>query len=58
MKTAKIAVAAAVLATLPAASFAMGCSYGKHTPTTAQISCADGTTYNAETGTCVPVTSS
>lgn len=56
MKTMKTTIAALVLTVAPMSAFAMGCNYGNHTPTTAQISCAEGLTLDAATGTCVPLT--
>ncbi len=52
----KIILSAAVLAVLPGLSFAM-CSGDSHSNQEA-MSCADGTQWDAETATCVPVTSS
>ena len=49
--TIKTLLSAAAIAVLPAVSFAM-CSGEKHQATT----CADGTQYDAETGTCKVVT--
>ncbi|WP_298433892.1 hypothetical protein [uncultured Jannaschia sp.] len=54
MKTVKLVLAAAILTGAPGLALAQGCSYGKQQ--SAQMSCAPGTTLNAETGTCVPVT--
>ena len=53
MKT-KTTLVAALLALSPTFAFAMGCSYGAHTETTA-MSCAEGMVMDAETNTCVPV---
>jgi len=50
----KTLLSALALTVLPSLALAMGCSSYEHT--TAQMSCADGTAYDAETGTCVPVT--
>ena len=49
----KTAFAAAALALLPALASAAGCGH----ETTAQMSCAEGQTWDAETRTCVPTTS-
>ncbi len=50
----KIATIALALTLAPTLSFAMGCNYGKHTQ---QVqSCAQGSTYDTTTGTCVPAT--
>ena len=49
----KTAFAAAVLALLPALASAAGCDHAN----TAQMSCAEGTTWDAESQTCVPTTS-
>ena len=49
----KTTIIAAILALTPAIGFAMGCSGAKHDTA---MSCAEGTMYNAETGTCAPVT--
>ena len=53
MKTTKLLIAAATLAVLPSLGFAM-CSDKGHEDVV--MSCADGMTYDAETGTCVTVT--
>ena len=53
----KTLLTALTLTVLPTFAFAMGCSFGSH-ETTAQMSCAEGTAFDAETGTCVPVTTS
>lgn len=47
----KIALSAAVLALLPTLGFAAGCNYDKQA-----MSCADGSTYDSESGTCVATT--
>ncbi|RED14052.1 adenylosuccinate lyase [Pontivivens insulae] len=47
----KTAIVAALLILSPAAAFAAGCS-GSHQA----MSCADGTTYDAQSGTCVATT--
>ncbi len=52
----KTLLSALALTVLPGLAFA-GCSGFSHT-TTAQMSCADGMVYNADTQTCVPVASS
>lgn len=54
MKTVKFAFAAAVLMGAPSLAAAQECNWQKER--TAQISCAPGSTLNADTGTCVPVT--
>lgn len=53
--TLKTAMAAFVLALTPALASAE-CSWGKQEQIT--MSCADGTQYDAETQTCVPVSTS
>lgn len=53
----KILLTALTLTALPSLALAMGCSYGSH-DTTAQMSCAEGTTFDSESGSCVPVTTS
>jgi len=47
----KIALVTAVLMA-PSISFAMGCSSGKHKQA---MSCAEGSTYDSATQTCLPV---
>ncbi|WP_299505570.1 chitin binding peritrophin-A domain-containing protein [uncultured Roseobacter sp.] len=47
--TIKTLAAAVALTIIPAVSFAAGCSYDKQTT----MSCAPGTAYDAQTGTCV-----
>lgn len=54
MKTKTLAVALA-LTLAPGLSLAMGCNYGTHQQQA--MTCAPGTTFNAETNTCVPTTS-
>lgn len=54
MKTKTVLVALA-LTLAPTLSVAMGCNYGKQEQQA--MSCAPGTTFNAETNTCVPTTS-
>lgn len=51
----KTLLTALVLTVLPSLAMAMGCGFS-HTTTTAQISCADGTTYDAASESCVPIT--
>lgn len=53
MKTTKTLIAAATLAVLPTLGFAM-CSGKSHEDVV--MTCADGTTYDAESRTCVTVT--
>ena len=50
----KTTLAALTLTLLPGLALAQGCSHAK----TTAMSCADGTMPDAETGTCVPVTTS
>lgn len=50
----KTTIIAAILALSPAIGFAMGCS-STHEVT---MTCADGTMWNAETSTCVPLSTS
>lgn len=52
----KTILVAAVLALVPALSFAEGCMFGEHGSETAAMSCAEGTMMDADTQTCVPVT--
>ena len=54
MKTTALLATLAVLA-LPQIATAMGCS-GAHSKETASMSCAEGTSFDAETKRCVPVT--
>ena len=54
MKTKTLAVALA-LTLAPTLGLAMGCNYGKHEQQA--MSCAAGTTFDADTNTCVPTTS-
>ncbi|MEM9757385.1 MAG: hypothetical protein AAF914_15390, partial [Pseudomonadota bacterium] len=51
----KTLITAFFLALTPAAAFAEGCSWG-HIETTS--SCAEGATWDAEAGACVPIVSS
>ncbi|UWR21312.1 hypothetical protein [Sulfitobacter sp. S190] len=44
----KITLAAVLLTALPSLAAAAGCSYGKQA-----MSCAEGSIYDSETGTCV-----
>lgn len=50
----KTLLSALALIALPSLALAMGCSGYEHT--TAQMSCADGMVYDAETQNCVPTT--
>ncbi len=50
----KTALAALTLTLLPGLALAQGCDHAKSTA----MSCADGMMPDAETGTCVPVTTS
>jgi hypothetical protein len=50
----KTTLVAALLALSPTFAFAMGCSHGAHTETTA-MSCAEGHVMDDEKGTCVPI---
>lgn len=54
MKTKTLAIALA-LVVAPTLSFAMGCSYGKHEQQA--MTCAEGSTYDSQTQSCVPTTS-
>lgn len=56
MKTLKITTVAAVLTLVPAMSFAMGCGFGSKSQQ-AQT-CIQGSAWDAETQTCVPIASS
>lgn len=51
MNAFKTFLAAAALVTLPGAALAGGCNWTKHDQVT--MSCAPGTTLDAETGRCV-----
>lgn len=53
MTTLKTAAFAIALTLAPTLSFAMGCSSGHSQQA---MSCAEGSTYDTETRTCVPVT--
>lgn len=53
MKT-KTLIAALALTLAPALAVAQGCSYSKQQQA---MSCADGTTYDRDSNTCVPTTS-
>ncbi len=44
---------AALTLAMATSSIAMGCQWGKHE--TASMSCADGTVFDANTGTCVVI---
>lgn len=50
----KTSLAALALVLLPGLALAQGCNHAK----TTAMSCADGMIPDAETGTCVPVTTS
>lgn len=51
-----VGLAALALVALPSVALATGgCTYGKQKQA---MSCADGTTYDSATGSCVPLTSS
>lgn len=50
----KTILAALALIVAPSLGFAMGCKDGH----TAQMSCAEGTSWNVETGACEPTTTS
>lgn len=52
----KTLLTALTLTLLPGFAFAMGCSSFGHT--TASMSCAEGMTFDAETETCVPISTS
>lgn len=52
--TIKTLAAAAALTLIPALAIAQGCSHSKQQ---AAISCAEGSTYDYNTGQCVPTTS-
>jgi len=52
--TLKTTIAALILATAPGLAFAMGCSGGYHSQTTAQISCPEGQTWDGEAQVCAP----
>lgn len=51
----KTIFATLVLTLAPAVAFAEGCSGSHAMQETASISCAEGTTHDAETNTCVPL---
>jgi hypothetical protein len=51
--TFKTLAAAVALTFIPALSFAGGCSFDQQA-----MSCAEGSVFDAESGTCVPVVSS
>ncbi|MCK0166063.1 adenylosuccinate lyase [Jannaschia sp. S6380] len=51
MKTLKTLLATAALLTAPGLAHAEGCNWTKHEQVT--MSCAPGTTLDADTGTCV-----
>ena len=54
--TLKTLLAALALTILPGLAAAAGCSHGSPTSETASMSCAEGTILDAETNTCVPLT--
>ena len=51
----KMTVAALLLTLTPGLAFAMGCSGGDHSSKQASMSCAEGTLFDADTNTCVPL---
>ncbi|PVA09803.1 adenylosuccinate lyase [Pelagivirga sediminicola] len=51
----KILTLAALLALAPTLSLAMGCDHGKKS--TQAMTCAAGTTYDADTKACLPISS-
>lgn len=53
----KTVLAAFILASTPAFAIAQGCSYDLHGQE-ARMSCAEGTTWDAASGSCVPSVSS
>lgn len=53
----KTVLAALCLTALPGLAMAQGCAWG-HSNQEASMSCAQGTTFDAQTGTCVPTVSS
>ena len=53
----KSLLAAIILIATPAFAFADACSYGAHGQE-ARMSCAEGTTWDVASGTCVPTVSS
>lgn len=53
----KTLLAAAILTAAPAIASAMGCSYDLHGQE-ARMSCAEGTAWDADSGSCIPVVSS
>ncbi len=52
--TIKTLAAAVALTIIPAMGFAYECNYGKQKQ--ASMSCAEGSVYDAESGTCQPTT--
>ncbi|MEM1073447.1 MAG: chitin-binding domain-containing protein [Pseudomonadota bacterium] len=52
--TIKTLAAAVAFSIIPALGFAYECSYGKNNQ--ASMSCAEGSVYDAQSGTCVPTT--
>lgn len=57
MKITTIVTAAALLALAPTFASAMGCNWGKH-GTEQAMTCAEGTAFDEESGTCKPVATS
>ena len=55
MKT-KLLLATLALAVAPTFAAAMGCSYGHTKTEEVAMSCAEGSTYSADEGRCVPTT--
>lgn len=53
--TLKTTLAAAVLVLAPGLALAQGCSGYGHAMEQQAMSCMEGTQWNVETGTCVPV---
>lgn len=53
----KILLTTAILTIAPTLALAMGCSYDLHGQE-ARMSCAEGTTWDADSGACVPSVSS
>jgi hypothetical protein len=51
----RLLTAAFVLSLTPGFAFAMGCSHGSHDQA---MSCAEGSTYDSATASCIPVVSS
>lgn len=57
MKITTTLTAAALLALAPSLASAMGCNWGKH-GTEQAMSCAEGSAFDAESGTCKPIATS